>query len=203
MFVKSYPLAVKFLQALRAESFRRRAVTNQFFIQAQNAVRESVDHAHIVSNENNGQISFFFYLVQKIKNSFFPADVNSGRRLVKKQDIGIADQTPGDKNSLKLSGRYRSYHFFKKPLIRYAHGSQGFFRRFSSRFFHSEKFLHGKRQIFFRQYFLRDITDFCAFAPFYFSLIRQYAQERFEQNGFAGAVGTHYGDILPFLEVKT
>src|SRR3990167_2096594 len=199
MFVKSYPFAVNFLQAVLTKRLRRRAVANQFFIQAQNAVRESVDHAHIVSNENNGQISFFFYLVQKIKNSFFPADVNSGRRLVKKQDIGIADQTPGDKNSLKLSGRYRSYHFFKKPLIRYAHGSQGFFRLFSSRFFHSEKFFHGKRQVSFRQYFLRNITDFRSFAPFYFSRVWQYAQERFKQNGFAGAVGPHYGDILSFL----
>src|SRR3989338_4751694 len=175
MFVKRQPLSVKFLQAVLAKRLRRRTVANQFFVQAQNAVRESVNHAHIVSNENNGQISFFFYFVQKIENRFFSADVYSGRRLVKKQNIGIADQTPGDKDSLKLSGRYRPYHFFKKPLVHYAHGKQGLFRLFFPRFFHSEKFFHRERQIFFRQYFLRNITYLRAYAPFYFSPIRQYA----------------------------
>src|SRR3989344_9322735 len=106
MFVKSYRFAVNFLQAVRAKRLRRRTVANQFFVQTQNAVRESVDHAHIVGNENKGQISFFFYFVQKIENRFFSADIYSGRRLVKKQDVGITNQAPGDKDSLKLSGRY-------------------------------------------------------------------------------------------------
>ena len=82
------------------------------FIQAQNAVRESVDHAHIVSDQNDGQISFFFYFVQKVENSFFPADVNPGSRLVKKQDIGIADQSPSDKNALEAGRKISRLFFF-------------------------------------------------------------------------------------------
>src|SRR3989338_6436461 len=100
MLVGAGMLAVQFLKNIAGQHLMRNTMTNSALVDAEHLGGVPVDDIEIVRDEEHREPGLVRQPVDEIVDGFFSADVNAGRRLIKKQNIRLADQRIGNKHAL-------------------------------------------------------------------------------------------------------
>lgn len=187
------------------EEFGGWALMEAAFVHANGVAHVAANEGEIVRDEHHGHVALGLDFEEEFENALRRGGVDAGGGFVENQDLRIGHQGAGDEGALFLAaGELREKLIRKFGRACEGEHAVGAFANFAAEAAagaefaagaHHRHVVSGKKIEFVEGLFLRNVTDDArAFGVFDFAAQRrENAGNRFEQSGFASAVGTEDG----------